>query len=126
MTTTMKRLALATSAVFVALALAVGCGPRDGMTQRTQGNYASVNGLRVYYEIHGAGRPLVLLHDGYSPKILEGLKSLTPEGLPQELEEDDASAAPDLQQGPTLVAKVAKQAAAATRCGATRSSASPR
>ena len=37
---------------------------------------------------------------------------MTPEGLPQELEEDDASAAPDLQQGPTLVAKMAKQAAA--------------
>lgn len=24
--------------------------------------YASVNGLRMYYEIHGTGRPLVLLH----------------------------------------------------------------
>lgn len=24
--------------------------------------YASVNGLKMYYEIHGAGRPLVLLH----------------------------------------------------------------
>ena len=28
------------------------------------GNYASVNGLRVYYEVHGDGRPLVLLHGG--------------------------------------------------------------
>lgn len=28
------------------------------------GNYASVNGLRMYYEIEGAGRPLVLLHGG--------------------------------------------------------------
>jgi len=26
--------------------------------------YASVNGLRLYYEIHGRGRPLVLLHGG--------------------------------------------------------------
>jgi pimeloyl-ACP methyl ester carboxylesterase len=26
--------------------------------------YASVNGLRLYYEIHGGGRPLVLLHGG--------------------------------------------------------------
>ena len=25
-------------------------------------SYASVNGLRMYYEIHGTGRPLVLLH----------------------------------------------------------------
>jgi len=26
--------------------------------------YASVNGLRMYYEIHGSGSPLVLLHGG--------------------------------------------------------------
>jgi len=26
--------------------------------------YADVNGLRMYYEIHGSGRPLVLLHGG--------------------------------------------------------------
>ncbi len=26
------------------------------------GNYAEVNGLNLYYEIHGAGEPLVLLH----------------------------------------------------------------
>jgi pimeloyl-ACP methyl ester carboxylesterase len=28
------------------------------------GGYAPVNGLRVYYEVQGAGRPLVLLHGG--------------------------------------------------------------
>ncbi len=28
------------------------------------GAYAAVNGLRVYYETHGDGRPLVLLHGG--------------------------------------------------------------
>ena len=26
--------------------------------------YASVNGLKLYYEIHGAGQPLILLHGG--------------------------------------------------------------
>ncbi|HET7088126.1 MAG TPA: alpha/beta hydrolase [Anaerolineae bacterium] len=30
----------------------------------TAGNYASVNGLNMYYEIHGAGEPLILLHGG--------------------------------------------------------------
>lgn len=30
----------------------------------TQGKYASVNGLNLYYEIHGAGKPLILLHGG--------------------------------------------------------------
>ena len=28
------------------------------------GTYADVNGIRLYYEIHGAGQPLVLLHGG--------------------------------------------------------------
>ena len=26
--------------------------------------YAPVNGLELYYEVHGSGRPLVLLHGG--------------------------------------------------------------
>lgn len=28
------------------------------------GNYAAVNGLNLYYEIHGSGAPLILLHGG--------------------------------------------------------------
>src|SRR5581483_1043146 len=45
----------------------------------TQGNYAPVNGLQMYYEIHGTGQPLVLLHGAFSAigtsfgKILPGL-----------------------------------------------------
>jgi pimeloyl-ACP methyl ester carboxylesterase len=41
--------------------------------------YASVNGLEMYYEIHGTGQPLVLLHGAFSAidtsfgKILPGL-----------------------------------------------------
>src|SRR4030095_14681394 len=29
-----------------------------------EGKYASVNGLNLYYEIHGQGKPLILLHGG--------------------------------------------------------------
>ncbi|MFD0588735.1 alpha/beta fold hydrolase [Paenibacillus sp. GCM10027627] len=29
-----------------------------------KGNYASINGLNMYYEIHGTGQPLILLHGG--------------------------------------------------------------
>ena len=29
------------------------------------GKYASVNGLKMYYEIHGTGRPLVILHGAF-------------------------------------------------------------
>jgi pimeloyl-ACP methyl ester carboxylesterase len=35
------------------------------MAQST-GQYASVNGLHMYYEIHGSGTPLVLIHGGGS------------------------------------------------------------
>ncbi len=31
-----------------------------------QTGYSSVNGLEMYYEIHGSGEPLVLLHGGFS------------------------------------------------------------
>src|SRR5215213_1787415 len=31
-----------------------------------QTGYASVNGLEMYYEIHGTGQPLVLLHGAFS------------------------------------------------------------
>lgn len=41
------------------------------------GQYASVNGLKMYYEIRGAGRPLVLLHGSFMsapsyPLLAEG------------------------------------------------------
>lgn len=31
-----------------------------------KGDYVSVNGLNMYYEIHGSGQPLVLLHGAFS------------------------------------------------------------
>src|SRR6266705_6038003 len=33
-------------------------------TTKGTGQYAEVNGIRLYYETHGAGRPLILLHGG--------------------------------------------------------------
>ncbi|HZG67830.1 MAG TPA: alpha/beta hydrolase [Herpetosiphonaceae bacterium] len=33
--------------------------------QDGQGGYAPVNGLNLYYEIYGSGRPLLLLHGGF-------------------------------------------------------------
>jgi pimeloyl-ACP methyl ester carboxylesterase len=35
---------------------------KNKITTSTESGYASVNGLSMYYEIHGKGRPLVLLH----------------------------------------------------------------
>ena len=38
--------------------------------------YAPINGLNMYYEIHGSGRPLVLLHGGFM--TIEGMGALVP------------------------------------------------
>jgi pimeloyl-ACP methyl ester carboxylesterase len=56
--------------------LASGCAaPAAGESTATAGRvqqtasrsgYAPINGLRMYYEVHGSGRPLVLLHGGGS------------------------------------------------------------
>lgn len=40
-------------------------GTTAEMNKEAVGNYASVNGLNMYYEIHGTGHPLVLLHGSY-------------------------------------------------------------
>ena len=34
-------------------------------TNRPQSGYAPVNNIELYYEIHGSGKPLVLLHGGF-------------------------------------------------------------
>ncbi|MGE5223850.1 MAG: alpha/beta fold hydrolase [Omnitrophica WOR_2 bacterium] len=38
----------------------------------TQANYAKVNGLNLYYEVHGTGKPLVLLHGGFGTTTMFG------------------------------------------------------
>ncbi|MDQ5825357.1 MAG: alpha/beta fold hydrolase [Chloroflexota bacterium] len=38
----------------------------DEATMNAQSGYAPVNGLNMYYEIHGTGQPLVLLHGAFS------------------------------------------------------------
>jgi pimeloyl-ACP methyl ester carboxylesterase len=35
------------------------------MSGESGGNYAEVNGLKMYYETHGAGSPLVVLHGAF-------------------------------------------------------------
>ena len=35
------------------------------MNGTSRGDYAEVNGLKMYYEVHGEGRPLILLHGAY-------------------------------------------------------------
>src|SRR5215470_3074639 len=52
-------------AAAVALATVSGCAAKPAPTAGANpGQYAEVNGIRVYYEVHGAGPVLVLLHGG--------------------------------------------------------------
>ena len=44
----------------------------DEVNDASRGNYAEVNGLDMYYEIHGTGQPLVLLHGAYMTIDLMG------------------------------------------------------
>jgi pimeloyl-ACP methyl ester carboxylesterase len=37
----------------------------DNVRASAKGDYAEVNGLEMYYEVHGTGRPLVVLHGAY-------------------------------------------------------------
>ncbi len=47
------------------------------MKDEPKGNYAEVNGLNMYYEIHGAGRPLVVLHGAYM--TIDAMGEVVPE-----------------------------------------------
>lgn len=49
----------------VVIILIMGSGMQNSRGQ-VIGNYAIVNGLKMYYEVHGKGRPLVLIHGGGS------------------------------------------------------------
>jgi pimeloyl-ACP methyl ester carboxylesterase len=37
------------------------------MGEENRGDYASVNSLNLYYEVHGDGQPLILLHGASAP-----------------------------------------------------------
>lgn len=50
-------------AVLAALTAAAHANPRP--TAPSPGAYAEVNGVKMYYEVHGKGRPIVLLHGAF-------------------------------------------------------------
>ncbi len=70
--------ALTVLATICVAALATGCAPRNMNTSGDEkmntntpnkpaqkaGSYAPVNGINLYYEVHGTGQPLMLLHGG--------------------------------------------------------------
>jgi len=50
-----------------------------GGKSNPRGHYADINGLKLYYEIHGAGKPVILLHGGLGALEMFGpnLEALT-------------------------------------------------
>jgi hypothetical protein len=59
---TMRTLIAAGAAAALSLAACALASAETGTTPRT--GYANVNGVKLYYEIHGSGEPMVLLHGG--------------------------------------------------------------
>jgi pimeloyl-ACP methyl ester carboxylesterase len=54
-----------TTLLAIALALTTASTYADANPAAGRGRYAEVNGLRMYYEVHGKGRPIVLLHGAF-------------------------------------------------------------
>jgi pimeloyl-ACP methyl ester carboxylesterase len=55
---------LSKSSIFLILAI-FACQGIAAQETKAKGEYASVNGLKMYYEVHGSGDPVVLLHGAF-------------------------------------------------------------
>ena len=54
-----------TTSIFLSLVVVVFLSGSVLAQQKPVTGYAPVNGLKMYYEIHGSGEPLVLLHGAF-------------------------------------------------------------
>jgi pimeloyl-ACP methyl ester carboxylesterase len=66
------------SSLFILFLVALGTSALAQPKPKAPGHYAKINGLELYYETHGKGRPLVLLHGGLGSTSMFGdnLKAL--------------------------------------------------
>jgi len=62
----MKRLLIFFNILFLSIASCTIATAQTKLMETQQTGYAHVNGLKMYYEIHGEGKPLVLIHGGGS------------------------------------------------------------
>ena len=85
-----------------------------------QSGYAPVNGLRMYYEIHGSGgTPLLLLHGGLFSDVIGLLEHLdVPQAGPRRrVDLPGCPVASDLSRAPDPEASVHQSLAAASLFG---------
>src|SRR5882672_2724498 len=76
----LRRRLTATSAAVIILATYSLAFDQERTTTAVKTGYAPVNGLKLYYEIHGTGEPLILLHGGVVGITMfgENLAALSP------------------------------------------------
>lgn len=61
-----KNITIALAAIFCLLSFQSFCQVSQNNKTIVKTGYAPVNGLKMYYEIHGDGKPLVLLHGAFN------------------------------------------------------------
>src|SRR5262245_35544155 len=61
----MSKPMIAVLATLVLLAENAARAQENKATSDVKGQYAHVNGLKMYYELHGTGKPLVVLHGAF-------------------------------------------------------------
>ncbi|MEV4886979.1 alpha/beta hydrolase [Chitinophaga ginsengisegetis] len=52
------------SIILIAITM-FAASPSNGQSQSSDSGYVPVNGIKVYYEVHGEGQPIVLLHGAF-------------------------------------------------------------
>jgi len=61
----MKKASELTAMMLAAACTSLGCSNTpDAASAKPEVAYAEINDLRMYYELHGAGEPVILLHGG--------------------------------------------------------------
>src|SRR5258708_39563692 len=67
-----RRSFIAISAAGSILSASAFASPQTPTSTAVKTGYAPVNGLKMYYEIHGAGEPRILLHGGVEGMTMFG------------------------------------------------------